>query len=248
MSIRRLELATLAGAALLASCSSAQPTTSTVTGSIAQATFPSPVTRVTVVSDTGARSTVAVDAADRFRIVLAEGASYRLFLSDGEGTPLVVRSENGRLETALAITSGGASADIGAVRYWRGTPKTRSRALSSTLSMLPASAGPCHDGFIEGTSEPCASGTAGAVCADEGKRGHCHGGHGHHAGEWGEHADEQGEHEDEQGGHADEGSDARADQPMGVPEMNLPASIGCGDHHGRRHHDHDEDEDEDEDD
>jgi len=265
--------ATFALATLAGGCGAARPTTSAITGTIAQATFPAKVTRVTVVSDGGAVSAAAVDASGKFRLTLQQGASYRFFLSpDGKGTPLVVRSEAGRLETTVSITGGGATADIGSVRYWAGASRRRARSLS--VGGAQASAGACVSGTIQGTQQPCASGTAGAVCADE-DGDDDHEEHGHHGGgcpnmgggSSGEHDDavqnedgqnEDGQYEDGQSGQNDDGqngqnddsqnddgaasggasTDASAAQSIGVPEHNLPATLGCEDGEEHHHHHH----------
>src|SRR6185436_5287935 len=62
-----LIITSIVAAAVLAGCNSS-PTTSTVSGTLKQETFPSPVQNVSIVSDKGT-STVPVDAAGRFKLV-----------------------------------------------------------------------------------------------------------------------------------------------------------------------------------
>lgn len=103
---------TLSALALLmvSGCGQPAPTTSTLTGSIAQESFAAPVKAITVTSDKGKTTTAAVDTNGKFSISLEKGATYRLFLGeDGKSTPVILNSDQGRLVTAAHVRSGGAN-------------------------------------------------------------------------------------------------------------------------------------------
>jgi len=226
-------------------CGSDPPTTSTVKGHIAQDTFSWKVQRISVVSDKGAASVASVDAHGAFALVLKKGARYQFFLSeDGKTTPIVIKSDDGRLETALEVQSGGATVDIGSVRFWPGTSPVRSRMTSpgaptrSVVSGTPTTggSGACVGGSIEGTAQPCASGVAPLVCEDvddeegddDGDNHECEDG-----------IDPNGNscdggpeaNKDDGAGGAQEAelTDASASDAVGVPALNLPEKLGCGD-------------------
>ncbi|MFO0760711.1 MAG: hypothetical protein U0359_29805 [Byssovorax sp.] len=234
--------------ALVAGCGT-QSTTSTVTGTIAQATFPAALTQVTVTDDQGGSTIAPVDASGAFSLTLEQGKSYRVLLSaDGKGVPLVVKSDAGRLQTTVSITTGGATVDLGSVRYWPGSTAPRSNVVVPSTTPDTSSAS-CVNGVIDGTAEPCASGEAAVMCEDQG--GDCPNmgsgsGHGHHG-------DGDGDGPSMGAGSgdpatppvvqtaADTSQDASAGEPVGIPENNLPAAVGCsmgggGEHHGHGHH------------
>lgn len=225
--------------ALCASC--AAPPPSTVTGTVAQASFAEPVTHISARSSAGVVTVAAVDAQGDFSIALEEGSAYRFFLSpDGTGTPLVVRTEGDRLETELFVRSAGAEVDIGKVRFWGGARDTRSRSVGLS-SPLPEAGAACVEGFFEGTAQPCASGVAKQVCGGGDHHGGCPGmmGGDHHpgAGDLGDLGD-LGDHLPAEPTVGDPATDASPTQPTAVPEKSLPPSIGCGDGGGHHHHHH----------
>ena len=211
-------------------CSGAAgPTASTITGSIAQASFAKPVSTITVKSDAGKTSTVAVGADGKFSVALEKGAGYQLFLgADGKSIPVVLKSDQARLQTQVHVKSGGASLNIGSVRYWNGgaTSETKVDAGSTTAAKT------CTGGVFANSSQPCASGVASATCSE------------------GDDEDSDGDHSDEQdgeqgadcvdgidstthqacdGGPAANPTDADAATEVGVPESNVPDDLGCGD-------------------
>lgn len=252
--MRSTPFSVLAGALFLIGCGSSSPTTSTVTGSITQESFPSSVAQITVVGDSGSRAVVPVDAGGAFELTLEQGSSYRFFLSaDGLSIPIVIKSDEGRLQTSVTITTGGASADIGSVRFWPGEGAGRI-ARSNVIGLPPVTEvtpAACVDGVLEGTTQPCASGEAAAVCAQQ-DEGDCpnmgsgdKGGHGHHHGAAdGAGDDAAGAGEPVvQAAAIDTADDASAADAVGVPEHNLPSALGCasamkkgGGHHGRHGH------------
>lgn len=213
-------------------CSStAVKTSSTLAGSVAQASFPKAVSAITVKSDAGKTSTVAVGADGRFSVELEKGAGYQLFLgADGKSIPIVLKSDQDRLQTQVHVKSGGASLSIGSVRYWGGTPTSEAKVVTE-----PGSTGKtCVDGVYANSSQPCASDVSTAVCAesdDEDSDGD-HQDHGDDA------DDEEGAdcvdgldaatHQPCDGGPAANSTDADAASEMGVPEHNVPDDVGCG--------------------
>jgi hypothetical protein len=208
----------------------AAPTSSTITGSVAQASFPKPVSAITVKSDAGKTSTVAVGADGRFSVTLEKGAGYQLFLgADGKSMPIVLKSDQSRLQTQVHVKSGGASLSIGSVRYWNGG----SRAEAKVLTPTSAGGAACVKGVFANSSQPCASGVAAATCSDEGDDEDSDG----------EQADEQGgesgadcvdgidstTHQSCDGGPAANPTDATSADEVGVPESNVSDDLGCGD-------------------
>src|SRR4051812_8648973 len=96
----RMSLLGLGAVALIAAGCGAQPTTSTITGTVAQATFPSSIKTIRVFEGVGVLRVVPVAADGSFSLTLPQGAAYRFVFAGGSTeTPLVVRSADGRLET-----------------------------------------------------------------------------------------------------------------------------------------------------
>ncbi|MEP7120897.1 MAG: hypothetical protein ABJE95_08310, partial [Byssovorax sp.] len=140
-------------------------TSSTLVGSVAQASFPKAVSAITLKSSTGKTSTVAVAADGKFSLKLEKGAKYQLFLGpDGKSIPLVLKSGQGRLETQVNVKSGGASVALGSIRYWGGGGMVAAKVIAGTST----NASKCVNGVFAGTAQPCASGNAAEVCSDDG--------------------------------------------------------------------------------
>jgi hypothetical protein len=225
-------IAALCSLAAVASggCSGAPaPTASTITGSVAQASFPKPVSAITVKSDAGKTSTVAVGADGRFSVTLEKGAGYQLFLgADGKSMPIVLRSDQARLQTQVHVKSGGASLSIGRVRYWNGGATSEAKVLTPT----GAAASSCVNGLFANSSQPCASGVAAATCSESDDDDSD-----------GEQADDQGgdqgadcvdgidstTHQSCDGGPAANPTDASTADEVGVPESNISDNLGCAD-------------------
>ena len=230
-------LATPSAFAAVASsgCSGAPaPTASTITGTVAQASFSKPVSKITVKSDAGKTSTVAVGADGRFSVALQKGAGYQLFLgADGKSIPVVLKSDQARLQTQIHVKSGGASLSIGSVRYWNGGATSEAKVIPGSTTAAKT----CTGGVFANSSQPCANGVAAATCSDDdGEESD------------GENAGEQGAdcvdgidsttHQACDGGpaanptsgaEATDATDADGASEMGVPESNAPDTIGCGD-------------------
>lgn len=205
-------------AVLLAACS-ASPTTSTISGSISQASFPSPVTKLTVVAADGRTSTVAVTAAGRFKVELAPGQSYRLFAGpDGASIPVVVSSATSAFGAAIDVKSAGATVNLGDIRYSAGarsaTPYEAhfvptSAMTSSVVANVPATPGTCVAGALSTTGLPCATQSAAISCSESDDE-ECDGDHHHHH----DHGDDGADCEngvDVQGNACDGGPAANAD-------------------------------------
>jgi hypothetical protein len=263
----------LCGVAVLGSSTgcgtSPSSTTSTIQGTIDQASLPSPISSLTVSKSDGTSRTVAVDAVGRFTIALDPGASYRLFLgADGHTVPVAVRSTSGALGERLTITSAGASVNIGTVRYWHGTtpslalpgspesvshPTMRISAAPDgvtpyiltglpTVPTTPSLSSPngCVNGVLS-TGQPCATESAPVKCADEDGDDDLHHGGCMHMG-----GDSAGEHHDgdgNRGGVADADDDVDSSAPFGVAGLNVSGDIGCDDDHDHHHHGDDHDTD-----
>ena len=218
---------------------------SVVVGSIAQATFPRDVERITVREvDQGAVTTAEVEADGSFEAELRAGGTYRLLLSpSGERWPIALRSGLGRLDTTVFVATGGALADIGEVRFWSGGTPGRA-AVVGVEGEAPAL---CEAGLLE-TGEPCATGEAAVVCEEKHGKGHRK--H-HHR----DHGDDHDGHDearcmdglDAQGQICNGGPtafDASAFEPQAIPGANLPEQLAClgDDHHDDDDHDHDDDD------
>jgi hypothetical protein len=233
-----------AGALSVTGCNTTEPAFSTIGGKIIQSTFPAPVQAITILSDRNVVASAPVEATTgAFELQLVWGSTYIFLLSpDGQGTPLVVRSDDqGDLEVEVTVVTGGLSASIGDVRYWGGAPSST----TTTTSTTPAS---CTGGVVQGTTQPCSSGLAVLACdgvvatnGDQGDQGngsytpsqnqtatppapkaapkyHHHGG---------------GDNGDSDDGTDEGGGDgilvASPTQPMAVPSLMLPWELGCVD-------------------
>jgi hypothetical protein len=202
-------------------------TSSTLVGSIAQASFPKAVSAITVKSSSGKTSTVAIAADGKFSVKLDKGAKYQLFLGpDGKSIPLVLKSGQGRLETQVNVRSGGASLAMGSVRYWGGGGTTMAKVIAGS----GASSTACVNGVFANSTQPCASSVATAVCSDDGEE--------NDDGEQGADTGEQGADcvdgidaatkQPCDGGPAANETDADPEQEMGVPENDVSGDVGCG--------------------
>ena len=142
------------GATALAAACAGGPTTSIVTGQIAQETFTTPIGTVIATSESGAKLHAVVDADGRFSLPLVEGNVYAIqLLGEGLSVPLALSGAHGVYLTALPVTSGGAEADLGLVRMWTQEEVT---PYAAELPTAPSRApGVCEAGYFTGTSEPC---------------------------------------------------------------------------------------------
>jgi hypothetical protein len=104
-----------------------------VTGQLALATFPGSVSAVNVTDAKGVVSQSSVAADGGFALEIAPGSGYRVeFLAGSETVGLIFPQQDGSRST-FTIASGGASFDVGTVRYV-GDPKTQEYLVKSAGS------------------------------------------------------------------------------------------------------------------
>lgn len=191
-------------AVLVAMAVGCTSTTSTISGTIQQESFPAPVTKITVRSDKG-DTVVPVDATGKFALVLQQGAEYQfLFSTEGKATPLIARAVAGRLDTTVRVRSGGAKVDMGNVTYFAGQRAT-------DLSVPP----------------PLASAEAAATCEDvdeeDGDNNQCENGLDPNG-----NACDGGPGANQDDAQIEE-TDSQSSDEMALPQYNLPSEMGCED-------------------
>ena len=210
-------------AALVGCTGSPVPTTSTVTGQLDQASFPSSVTELTLKSGT-AEVAIPVDAAGRFTATVEAGSTYEILVGGSAGIPIVVHATTMRLDPTFHVKSGGATLSLGQVHYRSSANVEGLRARWPALPIANPPAVCTDDDDDDHGDHECKGGGM-----------HSHGGHSHgehHAGH------SHGEHSDGADSAA-ESTDCDESDAMGLPENNLPDEVGCGE----EEHDH-EDSDE----
>lgn len=231
-------MALLAPLSALLACDSGNNQTQPVTGKLAQATFPAPVTSVRARRPGAADILAPVDSKGAFTLSLPPGKSYRLdFLAGGEGARLVFPRKRGVLDSTFEVRGAGPAIDVGAVRYV-GDARKRTFAFSSAAD-VPTDA--CEE------AEELVDAQAGVVCVNDpapGEGGSCG-----EVGETGvgESSGGQGTNvgETEEGGQGVVGPTGAAEGGQGVvgptgadegeawvgetavAENNLPAALGC---------------------
>jgi hypothetical protein len=231
--LKTLACTALLGAAALTGCttSATSSTSSALTGSIEQSTFPAAITSITIARDDGTTAVAPVLDDGTFTALLESGGTYRLLLSaDGAGTPVVLDASGGRLRTEIQVTSGGGSVEIGRVRYWDPSVGSKSQALQTQTAVTTTpTAATCTDGLITGTTQPCAAATAAVDCSA--------------ANDMSNGCPDLGATDPTAASGATataSANDADAALPMGVPVQNAPAQIACASHDGGGHgHHHD---------
>lgn len=213
-------------AALIAGCGSAEPGTSTITGTLDQASFPAPVESIAVISDSAAPTSVAVAADGSFSIGLTEGQSYRFTLGADGTVPLILRTEGDRLQTMIKITGGDARVDIGKVRFWAGSAASSGagaiNAVPETEPGTTTTEDACVDGLMSRSGQPCAIGEAIVTCEESGDHDGMRKPH-HGMG----HGDRPPPPESEEITF-DAATDASREQAVAIPERTLATGIGCG--------------------
>jgi len=225
-----------------AGCSPSPPTSSTLLGRVAQETFGAPAAALVATAQDGARQRVALASDGSFELVLDKGKRYRLAVETPDGAvPVVFGGQHGLYLTSLDVPSGGATADLGALRYWANQPV---RAQSIDLGATHQ----CVDGLFEGSGEPCIGEQASQVCADEdegeqdGDQHECEDGldpQGH-ACDGGPAANLDDGAEDGQAGEGDDQTE-QVEGAVVVPEHGL-GSLGCDDQDGDDNEDEGDDD------
>lgn len=234
--LKTLACTALLGAAALAGCSTSESTASTtsaLTGSIDQSTFPAAVAAVTVARSDGTTATAPVLDDGSFSALLEAGGTYRLLLSaDGTGTPVVLDASGGRLRTEIQVVSAGGSIDIGTIKYWdpsggSASPAAEAQALTVETTVTPTETS-CVDGVLSGTRQTCATTEAPVDCtaANDMSNGCPNMG------------DDEATTPVVTPPTTDASTDADATLPMALPELNAPAQIACAvaGGHGQGHH------------
>ncbi|MEO5731959.1 MAG: hypothetical protein ABI134_16960 [Byssovorax sp.] len=238
--LKSLACSALLGAAALTGCttSSTASTTSELTGSIDQSTFPAAVAAITIARNDGTTTTAPVLDDGSFSALLESGGTYRLLLSaDGTSTPVVLDASGGRLRTEIQVKTAGGSIDIGTIQYWDPTPGSASPGTDAqaleTETTAPTTDATCVDGVLSGTRQACATTEAPVDCTA---------------------ANDMSDGCPDMGDEASAAlvlptaaadllaKDADAAEPMGLPALNAPAELTCavaggheGGHHRRGH-------------
>jgi hypothetical protein len=145
-------------------------TTSTISGTAALGTFPSaPLSALA--TDEGGRAVSAPIASDgRFSLTLAKGHTYRMSFAAANDVPIVLPRSTGKLKIAFHLSTGGAHADLGSVRYFANAPAGGFH-ISTTPATPPSSSAPgsdteCVDGVVAGTALPCVDDDGKVECDD----------------------------------------------------------------------------------
>ncbi|MEQ9322207.1 MAG: hypothetical protein RIF41_23780 [Polyangiaceae bacterium] len=216
-------LAAVATTGLAAACAGG-PTTSTVSAQVVQETFSAPVGSVVATSETGKTVRAAVGADGRFTLSLVEGSVYEIqLLADGLSVPLALNGKHGVYATGLAVTSGGAEADLGLVRMWDPTTATPYAAELPTSPNRSPDA--CESGYFTSTSEPCMADEATVACSDDGDSDSDSD---DDVEQEGDHQDGDDDGEDVEGEDEDDGGQA-IDGPVAIPSYSLGDGLGCDD-------------------
>ncbi len=161
------------GIALLGGCSksASQPadTTSSVSGALSVASFPSKPSAVDAVDETGASVRATVDASGRFQLSLAKAHTYRFAVVLAAGSePLVFPRVSKRLDTTIHVSSGAATVALGAIRHLDAAPTGGFFVVTPTTGTAGTTA--AGEASNEGNASECVAGfvqSTGAACADD---------------------------------------------------------------------------------
>ncbi len=228
------------GIALLSGCSKSvsQPadTTSSVTGALSVASFPSKPSAVDAVDEAGASVRANVDEAGHFQLSLAKAHTYRFAVVLASGSePLVFPRVSKRLDTTIHVSSGAATVALGAIRhldaaptggFYVVTPKTGAGTTATGEASSDGNAGECVDGAVQGTGAPCADDDTKVSCDngagqnDNGADGECENGKDTTTG-WAC-TDPQSAADPNDG----PATDADPTKPMAVADRNAPDEVG----------------------
>ncbi len=162
-------------AVLAVACSSSgsatKQTSSTITGTVASATFASGApSAVDAIDETGARTHVVLGADGAFSLSLAKAHVYRIVAITPAGEePLVFPRAGGRLDTTFRLSSGAALVGLGSVRHFDAAPKALSAVDDGQTQCEGGSAGENDQGG--GDCQDGKDGKTGGPCIDEGQGG-----------------------------------------------------------------------------
>ena len=191
----------LAGVLAATACSSApREHTSSVEGTLTQASFPSAATTVIARNEAGAsvRATVAPDGS--FRLVLPKGHRYRLqVLRDSGELPIVFPRADGRLDSTFRVRGGSARVHLGNVRFLATAAGTAFR-----VAPTQAPASECVDGLLRGTT---------TACVDDDGKVECEGA-----------TADDGDNQSESTEGPDE--NVSSEQSMAIPDQDVPDEVG----------------------
>lgn len=141
--------------ALVGGCASepgSGKSTSTVSGQLNQATYPSVVLRVVAQDESGTLVGDPLSADGRFSLTLKKGHRYRLGVAlEGAQVPVVFPRANAGLGQWIDVQSGGAIANLGLVTYYASMPATGFKVLGGT----EAADGECENGVDAVTGAAC---------------------------------------------------------------------------------------------
>jgi hypothetical protein len=194
-------------AALLAGCGS---TSGTLTGVVDGDSFPSSVSGVVAVDDSGEESLAVLASDGSFALSVAEEATYALFVETSDGrVPVGLRVTGASYGSTLRLGMGAPTADLGSLRYVsRITTKAETVPVEET----------CVDGVLSESGSACLEQAATVTCED-GMDGDGDGHHGRHHGKRGGHGESEAELVD---------VTLETANAIVLPTLSLPLSVGCG--------------------
>lgn len=221
--IHQLVMGSIVGA-LVAGCGAAT-TPALVKGQVAQSTFPTALTHLTLVSSLGARTQITLASDGTFQAKLAPGAAYRLdFLSNGS---VVFPRATGSINSAFAVV-GPTTLDLGKLTYI-GDPKAHAYAFTSggTAGGTTDSSGDVEvdDSNTCQTDDGAGSDSGSGDVTDGGTSDT-----GSSSGDSGSASGDSADGPDMTGAEAQQETDKIDQEPAeaAVPEHNAPSEAGCG--------------------
>mgnify|MGYP001330834530 CR=1 FL=1 len=197
-------------AALLVGCGSSS---GTLTGIVDSESFPSSVSGVVAVDESGEESLATLGTDGSFALSVAEEATYSLFVETADGrVPVGLRVTGTSFGSTLRLGMGAPTADLGSLRYVSQiTTKAETVPVEET----------CVDGVLSESGGACLEQAATVACEDsDGDMD----GHGH-----------SGRHHGKHGGRGHGNSDSElvdvtleAAPAIVLPSLSLPLSVSCG--------------------
>lgn len=130
--MRLVLLPSLVAIASSMACVARSHSASTVSGTVALASFPASPASLAAVDERGAVSQTPLGADGSFSLRLAKGHAYKLSLVGPTAIPLVFPRQTGSLDLSFRLDTDGALLRLGAVRYAPKRPATGFKALAAT--------------------------------------------------------------------------------------------------------------------